>query len=154
MPHYETWKDFNVLIVDDDPVYQELVVGMLEMIGFTKIKRAENGRSALIAIRSSTQRFDLIICDCQMATGNGLQLLQYVRTGETRGNLRPDCCFILLTSLGQSEVVRMAQQLDVSGYVIKPVTVEKLVDAIAKGRARAFPLDINRYKAVVVPENL
>lgn len=48
----------------------------------------------------------------------------------------------------------MAQQLDMSGYVVKPLTVEKLVDAIAKGRARAFPLDINKYKAIVVPEDL
>lgn len=154
MPRYETWKDFNVLVVDDDAVYQTLVVGMLEMIGFSKIARADSGRSALTAIKASTQRFDVIICDCKMATGNGLQLLQYVRTGETRSNLRADCCFILLTSLGQTEVVRMAQQLDVSGYVVKPLTVEKLVDAIAKGRARAFPLDINKYKAIVVPEDL
>lgn len=154
MPSYATWKDFNVLIIDDDPVYQELVVGMLEMIGFTKIVRAESGRSALAAIRSSTHRFDCIICDCKMETGNGLQLLQYVRTGEAKSRLRADCCFILLTSLGQPEVVKMAQQLDVSGYIVKPVTVEKLVDAIAKGRERYFPLDINKYRAVVVPESL
>ena len=154
MTNYEAWKDFNVLVVDDDPVYQELVIGILEMIGFTKITRADSGCGALTVIKSSTQRFDVIISDCKMATGNGLQLLQFVRTGQTRGSLRADCCFILLTSLGQAEIVRIAQQLDVSGYIVKPVTVEKMVDAIAKGRARFFPLDINRYNAVVVPEDL
>jgi DNA-binding NarL/FixJ family response regulator len=141
----------SALIVDDDLVYLEMVEGMLGMLGITKVVRADSGENAILAMRSETHVTDCVICDCRMSRGNGLQLLQAIRLGRVK-NLRPDSCFILLTSEGDKEIVKTAQQLDVSGYLVKPVSVEKLREALTKARTRYFALDFKKYAAVPVPD--
>jgi response regulator of citrate/malate metabolism len=85
-----------------------------------------------------------------MSAGNGLQLLQAVRTGKIK-SLRPDSCFILITGTGDPEIVQVAAELDVSGYLVKPVTLEKLRAAIIKGRSRIFPVNMEKYNSVNLP---
>ena len=146
-------KDYTILIVDDDLVFLEMVEGLLEMIGVRNVMRASSGAFAIEAIKESQRVIDCVICDCRMHDVNGLQLLKDVRMGGFK-QLRPDSCFILLTSATEPEIVKIAKQLDVSGYLLKPVTVEKLEAAITKARARVFPLDFRKYGAVLVPSAL
>ena len=45
----------------------------------------------------------------------------------------------------------MAARLDVSGYLVKPVTPDKLKATILKARHRGIKIDFNRYMQVPVP---
>jgi CheY-like chemotaxis protein len=146
-------KDFSVLVIDDDLVFLEMVVGLLEMIGIVKVARADSGSHAVEAMKDAGRVFDCVICDCKMMNGNGLELLKAVRLGKIK-YLRPDSCFILLTSAAEPEIVSMAKQLDVNAYLVKPVTMEKLEATIAKARGRYFPLDFKKYEQVLVPPDL
>jgi CheY-like chemotaxis protein len=143
--------DLHFLIVDDDSVFLDLIEGLLKAAGVTHITRADSGADAYHKLAKIDRVVDCVLCDYTMAQGNGLQLLQAIRMGKIKF-FRPDACFVLLTSSGEPRVVAMAAELDVSGYLVKPVTPEKLYAAIAKARARMIRINVVKYATVAVSE--
>ncbi|MHB1206275.1 MAG: response regulator [Rhodospirillaceae bacterium] len=146
----ERLEDLHVLLVDDDIAFLDLLEALLQSIGVKIISRATSGRDAFGKLHNAIRVVDCVLCDYSMAEGNGLQLLQAIRTAKVK-HFRPDACFILLTASGDHEVVGLAARLDVSAYLVKPVTPDKLKTTIAKARARAIRIDFNRYLQVQVP---
>jgi CheY-like chemotaxis protein len=147
----ENLEALHVLIVDDDNVFLDLVQAMLKSIGVVHVSRATSGREAFELLQASPRVVDVILCDQNMEQGTGLELLWVVRTAQVK-SFRPDACFVLLTASGDHETVGLAGRLDVSGYLIKPVTPQKLRTAIAQGRKRAIKIDLARYKQVQLPQ--
>jgi CheY-like chemotaxis protein len=148
----EALPDLHVLLVDDENAFLDLVQAMLKTIGITTVSRAASGRDAFEKLLNSPRVVDVILCDYNMAQGTGLELLWVVRTGQIK-SVRPDACFVLLTASGDHETVAVAARLDVSGYLVKPVTPQKLKSAITAGRKRAIRIDFNRYKQVQLPQS-
>jgi DNA-binding NarL/FixJ family response regulator len=146
----ERLEDLHVLLVDDDVAFLDLLEALLQAIGVKLVSRATSGRDAFGQLHNATRVVDCVLCDYTMAEGNGLQLLQAIRMAKIK-HFRPDACFILLTASGDTEVVGTAARLDVSGYLVKPVTPDKLKTTIIKARARAIRIDFNRYMQVQVP---
>lgn len=147
----ERLDELHVLLVDDDNAFLDLVQAMLNAIGVTHVSRATSGRAAFEVLLSSQKIVDVILCDYHMAEGTGLELLWVVRTGQVK-SFRPDACFLLVTASGDHETVALAARLDVSGYLIKPVTPQKLRASIAAGRKRAIKIDFAKYKQVQLPQ--
>jgi CheY-like chemotaxis protein len=143
-------SSLHILLVDDDEVFLDELEAMLRKLGVGRVTRASSGSDAFGKVSKIDRVVDCILCDYTMAPGNGLQLLQAVRTGKIKF-LRPDSCFILVTGSGDHDVVTVAAELDVNGYLVKPATPEKLRIAITKARGRTFPLNMDRYNAVSVP---
>jgi CheY-like chemotaxis protein len=146
----ERLEDLHVLLVDDDLAFLDLLEALLNAVGIKTVSRATSGREAFGLLHNPSRVVDCVLCDYSMAEGNGLQLLQAIRTAKIQ-NFRPDAWFILLTASGDHEVVGLAARLDVSGYLVKPVTPDKLKTTIVKARARAIRIDFNRYMQVQVP---
>jgi len=94
---------------------------------------------------------DVILCNQNMAQGTGLELLWVVRTAQVP-SFRLDACFLLVTAAGDHETVDLARRLDVSGYLVKPVTPQKLRASIVQGRKRSFRVDFTRYRQVQLPQ--
>jgi CheY-like chemotaxis protein len=149
-PEMESIENHHILLVDDDLAFLTLVEAVLKALGVKRISRAASGRDVYNHFRKSIEVVDCIISDYSMAEGNGLQLLHAIRTGLVP-NVRPDICFVLLTASGDETTVATAKRLDVSSYLVKPVTPAKLLETIAKARSRAIKIDIPRYKQVAVP---
>lgn len=143
-------KKLQVLIVDDDSVFLDLLQAMLEALGITAITRAANGLEAVTKLKEAAGGVDCILCDYSMEHGNGLELLKAVRLGQLK-HFRPDATVLLITASAMPGIVQTAAELDVSGYLVKPVTPDKLRNAIIKARSRYFQLDINKYANVVLP---
>ncbi len=143
-------EDLHVLLVDDDTAFLDLLEALLGHLGVKTVTRAASGREAFGKLHHIERVVDCVLCDYSMAEGNGLQLLQAIRTAKIKF-FRPDACFILVTSSGEHETVDLAARLDVSGYLVKPVTPDKLKATILKARARAIKIDFNRYMQVPVP---
>jgi len=143
--------DLRVLIVDDDLDFLDLTEALLKSIGITKVVRADSGVNAYQYLQSLKERLDCIICDLNMANGNGLQLLKEVRLNRFK-MVRADACFIMLTAITHPLAVKTASQLDVNAYLTKPITPDSLKAAIVKARAHFFPLDLDRYNKVQVPD--
>jgi CheY-like chemotaxis protein/HPt (histidine-containing phosphotransfer) domain-containing protein len=72
----------RVLLAEDNPVNQEVAVGMLESLG-CKVTVVENGREAVEAIDDGD--FDLVLMDCQMPILNGFEATRMIRATETDG---------------------------------------------------------------------
>ena len=140
----------HILLVDDDQTFLAMMQAMLGSLGVTQITTAANGSDAYQKLVKIEKVVDVILCDFGMTGGNGLQLLQAVRTGKIKV-IRPDACFILVTGSGQPTVVEAAAQLDVNGYLMKPVSPKSIETAVVKGRSRPVRLDFTKYGNVVLP---
>lgn len=115
--------------------------------GASRFFRA-NGVEAASAIAAREKNLDCIISDFNMTPVNGLQFLSAVRTGSL-ASIPRDQQFILLTGHGEIEVVRAARTLDVSGYVVKPVALKTLAQALQRAFSRPVPLKTaNEYEAI------
>jgi DNA-binding NarL/FixJ family response regulator len=144
------FKNLHILIVDDDTVMLDLIEALLKSIGVGLVTRATSGAEAFNMLAKAERVVDCTVCDFSMANGNGLQLLQAIRMGQVK-NVRTDSCFVLLTSSGDAATVAAAAELDVSGYLVKPATAEKLRLCIAKARSRAIKINFAKYAKVVLP---
>ncbi len=143
----------HCLIVDDDREIVVMIESLLRAIGITKISTASDGTEAVAVLTTTMQVVDVTICDLDMPNGNGLQLLHAIRAGQIR-NVRPNCSFIVLTAFASSALIALAGKLDANGYLIKPVTADKLRDAITKARSRILPVDPAKYANLTVPERV
>ncbi len=149
LPDYSS-KRF--LIVDDEQFMIGLIERMLRECKASVIMKANDGGAALRAIKDNFTQVDCILADYNMRPLNGLQLLQGVRMG-VNPKIPREQAFIMLTGHGETDVVKTAIALDVNGYVVKPVALEKLVDTIEKVLKKPLePKDPEYYRNVRVPK--
>lgn len=67
----------NILVVDDEPELAEVISYEIELLGH-KAFQADSGNKGLAIVQS--QKIDLVISDIMMPDGNGLVLLDQIRT--------------------------------------------------------------------------
>jgi signal transduction histidine kinase/DNA-binding response OmpR family regulator len=101
---------------------------VLEPNGY-RVQAATDGESALrIALE---EQVDLVICDLVMPNLNGLELMEELRKA---GKETPT---ILMTFHGTEGTAVNAFRLGARDYIIKPFTVEEMVEAIDRALAEA-----------------
>ena len=101
---------------------------VLEPNGY-RVKSATDGREALrIALKEDV---DLVISDLVMPNLNGLELMEELRKA---GKEIPT---ILMTFHGSEETAVNAFRLGARDYIIKPFTVEEMIEAIDRALAEA-----------------
>lgn len=122
-------SDLHFLVVDDQAFIRNLVQGMLMRLGARRITGAHNGEAAQKVLETQGPRIACIISDWNMQPMNGLQLLQEIRSGAFT-DIPANIPFIMLTGFANSAVVTAAANLDVSAYIVKPVSSKRLADAI------------------------
>jgi CheY-like chemotaxis protein len=137
-----SFENLRVLVIDDDRAILDVVEAFLKASSIGGVVKAASAISAINILADKLKRFDCIICDYGMDPMDGLTLLKDIRAGK-HPFIKRDHCFIMLTAHGQEAVVRAALELDVNGYVRKPVTKDSLQKAIH----RAF----NRIPALKAP---
>ncbi|MBN1967304.1 MAG: response regulator [Anaerolineae bacterium] len=110
----------TILVVDDDAGILRLVAIMLQREGFTVIT-AENGDQALAQF--ATEKPDLILLDLAMPGLNGMDVAREIRQREAGGSHTP---IIILTALAENYFASRDFDIDVQGYLTKPVTLQRL----------------------------
>lgn len=122
---------YGFLVVDDEEGIQDLVIDVLRTCGAKTVLKASNGEQAIGMLSADPSRCQIVISDCNMKPVNGLQLLKAIRGGEANG-VDPNLPIILLTGHSDMPVVKRAVELKASGFLAKPVSLEKLTKAINK----------------------
>jgi excisionase family DNA binding protein len=113
----------RVLVVDDEAAIRDLLAKTLALAEYD-VDVAPDGRSALERLR--TLPYDLLITDLKMPGVDGLAVIREGR------RYRPDIPVIIITGFSSEASAIEAINLGVSGYLIKPFRVPKVLAAAAK----------------------
>ncbi|MDX2143087.1 MAG: response regulator [Rhodospirillaceae bacterium] len=134
---YPDFSRYGFVVADDKAFIRGLIQSMLLKCGVRNIKHANSGEEAMNLLALRTVEIDCIICDWNMEPVNGLELLKFVRSGSIPYT-KPELPVVMLTGHADVDVVKCAIALDVHGYLVKPVSMEKLIDAVGKALVRHF----------------
>jgi len=116
-------KDFTelqVLYVDDSPTMRRIIKNSLVTIGFVNHTGANNGVDALEKLEEI--EVDLIVTDWNMPEMNGEELVRNLRANPKY----KDTPILMVTTRGVKDDVITAVKTGVSGYVVKPFTIDIL----------------------------
>ena len=113
----------RVLVVDDVPENQKVLVGMLEKIGVRDIELAANGKEALDRLERGPS-FDLVVADIWMPVMDGSELVKRIRADARFARLK--VCAVT----ADVETRANYRDLGFDELLLKPVTIEKLSEIL------------------------
>ena len=123
-------SNLGILIVDDEPLARARLARQLQSIdGCQLLGEAADGESAIQQLDSLDP--DLLLLDIEMPGENGLQLASQITN-------RPNPPAIIFCT-AHDEFALPAFAVAPSGYLLKPVNVEQLAQAIAQARRLSKP---------------
>lgn len=104
-----------ILIVDDEPIIRVLCSKIFK--GW-RVLQAESGEDAIALL--AQEEVDLVLTDVMMPYMSGLDLLRAIK------ERKPDQAVIIMTGLGDREVVLNALHGDADDFVSKPIDILQL----------------------------
>ena len=107
----------KLLIVDDDPDMRLQISRWLSADGY-KIQQCGNGQSALDEIGRSN--IGIVLLDLQLPDMSGHEVLEQIRSEY------PDCCTIIITAYGNSDIIEKALQQGATDFINKPIDFSTL----------------------------
>jgi CheY-like chemotaxis protein/HPt (histidine-containing phosphotransfer) domain-containing protein len=134
----EQRAQLRLLIVEDNTVNQEVVLGILQNLGFMADVVAD-GRSALRLL--AEKDYDLVLMDCQMPEMDGYETTRRIRQPDTpvRDHAIPVIATTAHAMTGDREKCIAA---GMNGYVAKPLrsdVLEQVIEEWTSGLALARP---------------
>ncbi|MFL0799835.1 MAG: chemotaxis response regulator CheY [Agarilytica sp.] len=119
-------KNMKILIVDDFSTMRRIIKNLLRDLGFTNTHEADDGSTALPALKSGD--FDFLVTDWNMPGMSGIDLLKEVRADAKLAPLP----VLMVTAEAKRDQIIEAAQAGVNGYVVKPFTAQVLKEKIDK----------------------
>jgi CheY-like chemotaxis protein/anti-sigma regulatory factor (Ser/Thr protein kinase) len=116
----------RILVVEDMPALQAHIAETLADLGDTVVvHKANDGREALSMIEQAPEHYHLIMCDIIMPRLDGEALLTELRRREY------PAAVIMLTALGQDDMVVRCLRQGACDYLVKPVGIDEMTAAAA-----------------------
>lgn len=134
----------TVLVVDDDPVINELIKASLEGEGWT-IYSAHDGDEAIKL--SHEKQPDLIILDIMMPGIDGVEVCRHIASTSSTP-------IIMLSALGGLNEKTKCLDIGADDYVTKPFQVEELISRAKAVLRRRHRNDNSASKALSLPSDL
>lgn len=122
----------RVLLAEDNPINQRVAAALLGKLGCA-VTIAGNGREAVE--RWESDAFDAILMDCQMPELDGYEAAREIRLRE-RSLGRAPLPIVALTANALAEERDKCLQAGMSDYLSKPITGERLAEALARWAPR------------------
>ncbi|MDP2883089.1 MAG: response regulator [Azonexus sp.] len=126
----------NILLVEDNPVNQELATRLLERLSH-RVTLANNGIEAVDLFDSS--HFDVILMDMQMPVMGGIEATEAIRSREMRRSwvvsheVKPVCIIAMTANVMASDRDR-CMEAGMNDYVAKPLRPDELFAALDRSR--------------------
>ncbi|MFO7812586.1 MAG: PhnD/SsuA/transferrin family substrate-binding protein [Pelovirga sp.] len=122
--NYYAGHQLKLLLVEDNPVNQQVARGLLNRLGIDTIDLADNGAEALKAAAAS--EYDLILMDIQMPEMDGYEATGRLRAREKqKGGRRTP--IIALTAHAMNGDREQCLTSGMDGYVSKPIDAHQLI---------------------------
>lgn len=114
----------KVLIVDDSLIIRKKISKIFENLGHEVVFDATNGQEAIDAYTKFKP--DLVTMDITMPDMDGITALKHIIKEDIEAKI------IMVTSHGQEDMVIKSIQAGAVGYILKPITEEKMVQVIGE----------------------
>jgi signal transduction histidine kinase/ActR/RegA family two-component response regulator len=114
---FSIFKDSNILLVEDNNINQELILGLLEHTGIS-IDIASNGKEAVEIHEQNIHKYDLILMDIQMPIMDGYESVNIIRQKDENTPI-----IALSANSMDMNKVRSYQMQD---YLQKPIEIKRL----------------------------
>jgi ligand-binding sensor domain-containing protein/signal transduction histidine kinase/CheY-like chemotaxis protein/HPt (histidine-containing phosphotransfer) domain-containing protein len=118
--------DLRILMAEDNFVNQKVARGALEKMGF-RVDIVGNGAEAVAAWK--TQRYDIILMDCQMPVMDGYQAAREIRRCEGTSSHIP---IVALTADAMKDAEQTCRDAGMDDYLTKPFDRARLRETIAR----------------------
>ncbi|OCL82989.1 EAL domain-containing response regulator [Arcobacter porcinus] len=119
----ETLKNITVLYAEDEKELRDVTAGFLE--SFTKVQYiASDGEEAFNLFLEHQDSIDLIITDINMPHLNGMDMIKKIK------EINRKIPIIITTAFSNKEYLLEAINIGVDKYVLKPVDISKLLQAM------------------------
>ena len=112
----------NILVVDDSLIIRKKIKNYIVNLGHNVASEAKNGLQAVDLTKELKP--DLITMDITMPDMDGIEATKRIREFDKDVNI------VMVTSHGQEEMVSLSLKAGSQGYILKPITQEKLSTAI------------------------
>jgi len=107
----------KILVVDDDPVFQDILISTLRTIGHDDITKAASAAEALAKVQSRSTTFDCVLLDIQMPDMDGVSFCRLLR-GLPDYRQVP---IVMITSESAKRYIDDAFTAGATDYVTKPL---------------------------------
>ncbi len=112
-------ETISILIIDDDNDIRDLFVEIMNRYGYKNVQSVGTGEEGIKLL--SKTFFNIAMIDLQLPDIKGMDLISQLRT------ISPDSDFVIITGYGTLDSAIKAMQFDVSGYLEKPISADKLL---------------------------
>lgn len=115
----------KVALVDDQQLVRQGIAGLLSLCDdLSIIWQAEDGEDAQQKLNNNEKKPDVMLLDIRMPKVNGIELVKILRA---QGNKLP---ILMLTTFDDSELFMQSLQAGANGFLLKDVSLDKLVNAV------------------------
>jgi len=135
----------NILVVDDSLIMRRNIIKMIESLGHKVVGEAKDGHEAVEVYRKLKP--DLVTMDITMPRMDGLGAVKELKKIDKNAKI------IMVTSHGQEEMVIDAIRSGASGYLLKPVKINKLSDSIQKIFPSMIDETVSEQKETILLES-
>ena len=127
----------RMLIVDDNATSRQILKDILESLDF-EVALATSGEEAITEVIQAAENrpYDLVLMDWKMPGINGVEAARRIKAN-TAMSKAPKV--ILVTAYGREDVMHDAQQAELDGFLLKPVSSSVLFDTILSTFGRQVP---------------
>lgn len=125
----------SICLVDDDEIFQFVTKRVIEQTRLVQtIRLFSNGKEAIGFLEevhaSNSQLPDIILLDLNMPVMDGWDFLEaYVLLKPELS--KPITIYIVSSSISPADILRAQRISEVTDYIIKPITTEKLIDMLS-----------------------
>jgi len=128
--HLPNFADKRVLVVEDNPVNQKVVLAMLAKFQL-QADLAENGRKAVDLLLAHA--YDLVFMDCQMPIMDGYEATKIYRRREVSRFRTP---IVALTAHAGAEMAEICRAAGMDDYLSKPIRYREFADILRRWLGR------------------
>ena len=146
-----TQFSIKLLLLDDDYIMHRVTSVMLNDLGVSRVINAMSGPAALDILKAQGDAIDVIICDLNMPSMDGVEFIRHLSRRDYKGSL-------ILTSgedlriLKTVEKLAIEHDLQVLGVLEKPVTPAKLGELLDSLDQIQQEGTLILYDAITLPE--
>ena len=124
-------RKLSVLIIDDDPMFRDLLKLTLEKVSGSKVTAAGSARTALEFLKHGAEDIQLILLDLDMPDMNGVAFLQSIRNSGDRK--LAGIPVVIVTGHDSEKVKKGMETFGIHGFLGKPpdmAQLQRLLDSV------------------------